>query len=355
MRYTRVHRLLRIITLIQSGRGWNAERLAAACQTTVRTIYRDLNMLEGAGIPYHFDEIAGCYRIRRDFFLPPMDLTLDEALALMCLAECAADQEQIPFIKPAARAVNKIVSQLPLSLRQAVEDVDAHIEMRLAASMPADGVADVYEIVRKAIAKRRILCCTYESARKADCSTPSGNLTSVESNPDISRDRSECHPTPTTHQEPEKCFFFAPYCLFYNQRAWYAIGYHESRNEVRSLKLNRFTGLEATDQGYVIPEGFSLQDHFGKAWRMIPGNHVYSVELHFDAKFAETIADTHWHDTQEIEWQEDGSILFRCEVDGLDEIVWWVLSMGPHCVVRQPRELVKRVKELSQQTASKYL
>ncbi len=70
---------------------------------------------------------------------------------------------------------------------------------------------------------------------------------------------------------------------------------------------------------------FSLEDHLGNAWRMICGQKTYEVELLFDADFAENIADTARHKTQKIDWLEDGSIRFRCKVDGLDEIQWWIL------------------------------
>jgi len=72
------------------------------------------------------------------------------------------------------------------------------------------------------------------------------------------------------------------------------------------------------------------------------------------ASFAQTMADTRWHPTQEIEEHPDGSSTFRCTVDGLDEIVWWVLSMGPHCVVKSPPELAQRVRDLADRTAANY-
>ena len=87
---------------------------------------------------------------------------------------------------------------------------------------------------------------------------------------------------------------------------------------------------------------------------MIRGSDRHAVELWFSPEFAETIADTHWHSTQRIDWQDDGSILFHCEVDGLDEIVWWILGMGPHCVVRKPKALVQRVRALTEQAAALY-
>ncbi len=123
---------------------------------------------------------------------------------------------------------------------------------------------------------------------------------------------------------------------------------------MRKLKLNRFSRIELTDRPYAIPEDFTLDDHLGQAWRMIRGDQRYDVELWFDADFAENVSDTHWHPTQEIDWHDDGSITFRCSVDGLDEIVWWVLSMGPHCTVRQPAELATQVRELAERTAANY-
>jgi predicted DNA-binding transcriptional regulator YafY len=87
---------------------------------------------------------------------------------------------------------------------------------------------------------------------------------------------------------------------------------------------------------------------------MIRGDKTHDVELVFDKEFAETIADTHWHDSQQIIWNDDGSITFACKVDGLDEIVWWVMSMGPHCAVLKPAELVARVCELARRTLEQY-
>jgi predicted DNA-binding transcriptional regulator YafY len=87
---------------------------------------------------------------------------------------------------------------------------------------------------------------------------------------------------------------------------------------------------------------------------MIRGTPEHEVEILFDAEFANTVADTQWHKTQEVEFHEDGSATFRCTVAGLDEIVWWVLSMGPHCEVRAPDELRERVRTAAMEMALRY-
>jgi predicted DNA-binding transcriptional regulator YafY len=323
--YSRIHRLLKILTLIQGGSGWTPLRLSHECGTTERTIYRDLKMLEGAGIPYFFDPEKKSYGVRGDFFMPPVQLTLDESLALAALAEHVGGQEQIPFTQAAAKGIAKIRGQLPVKIRTELEKLEPNVAIHLAAAMAPEAAADVYGLVRAALANRVALRCEYESL--------GGN-----NKPGKENGR----------------FLFKPYALFFGQRAWYVVGYHDQRKEIRSLKLNRFASIKLTDERYEIPSTFSLQKHLGNAWRMIRGDKRYEVELVFDAEFAETVADTHWHSTQEFIWQDDGSVLFRCTVDGLDEIIWWILSMGPHCVVKKPRELAERIGSLAAETAEKY-
>ena len=319
--YARLHRILKIISLIQGQKGWDVKRLAAECSVTQRTIYRDLDLLEGAGIPYFYDAEQKCYQIRRDFFMPPVDLTLDEALAIVALGEHIGGQEQIPVTKAANRAVAKIRSRLPDRIRRELEGLDNHVSIKLAAGISPHGIDDVYEQVRTAIVTRRVLRCRYDSV--------SGT-------------------------KKDETFQFRPYTLFFQQRAWYVVGYHEGRREIRNLKLNRFTDISLTETPYDVPASFNLKKHLGNAWRMMRGKSTYDVELRFDAEFADTISDTHWHDTQQVDWQDDGSIVFRCKVDGLDEIVWWVLSMGPHCRVIAPKELAQRVRELVDGMAKHY-
>lgn len=318
--YSRIHRLLKIITLVQGSQGWTPSRLALECNVTERTVYRDLSMIEAAGIPYFYDEEQKSYCIRKDFFLQPVQLSLDETLALAALAECIGGTEQIPFLQSASKAIAKVRGLLPNILRQELEKLESHVQIHLAAASPQEGTQDVYGRVRRSIAERKALHCRYDSTSSKD----------------------------------GKPFVFHPYVLFWGQRAWYVLGFHEKHKEVRCLRLSRFTGIQFTDQTYEIDRKFTLEKHLGNAWRMIRGKKRYEIELHFDPEFADTVSETRWHKTQDAIFQEDGSLIFRCSVDGLDEIIWWILSMGPHCVVKKPVELAEKVKELTQKMLENY-
>lgn len=321
--YSRIHRLLKILTLISGSTcgHWSSKRLAVECGTCERTIYRDLKMLQAAGIPVFFDPESGGYRVRRDFFMPPVQLTFEEALAMSALAEHVGGEEQVPFTAAAARAIAKVRGLLPQWLRDELEQIERHVHIRLAASIRSDAT-DVYELVRAALSHKRVLRCRYESV--------------------------------THGGDDEEEFELRPYALFFSQRAWYVVGHHSGRGEIRCLKLARFTRIKLTNQPYSIPQEFTLSKYLGNAWRMIRGAKTYDVELLFDREFADTIAETHWHRTQKITWNDDGSMTFRCRVDGLDEIVWWVLSMGPHCLVLRPPILAEKVRSLARQIVDRY-
>ncbi|QDU34020.1 HTH domain protein [Poriferisphaera corsica] len=318
--YKKIYRLLGELTMIRAEDGVNADVLAGRYGVAKRTIFRDIETLQETGIPVFFDHGSGGYRVSDAFFMPPVELTYEEGLAVCTLLSHIADGGQIPFIEPASRAVMKLKSQMGDELRRELSEMDRHIGVHLAASSEGEEVRDVYERVRDAIVDRVVLECEYESVGGGEGGA----------------------------------FEFEPYTLYFGKRAWYVYGMHSGRGEVRCLKLQRFATIQELDKKFVMPKDFEVATHLGNAWRMIRGKKRHEVVLRFDAGFAETVADTRWHKTQELVYLEDGGLEFRCEVDGLDEIVWWVMGMGPHCKVIEPRELVEKVKGLVKEMATVY-
>lgn len=321
-----IHRLLKIVTMVQGSKPLPIEWLATELGVSERTIFRDIRKLNDTGVPVVHDEASGGYRVETGFFLPPLQLTVDETLALAILCDDVAQKEQIAFLAPAWRALAKIEAQLPPETRAELDALAGHVVVRTAQADSGEGSSDVYERMRSAIASRRALRCEYESP------------TSMARN----------------EQAARETFHFEPYALLFSVRAWYALGRRDGREGVRCLKLSRFTRVAPTDVPYEIPEGFTVEKHLGNAWRLIPGPVEYDVVLRFESPISETVADTRWHPTQVIEHDEDGSITMRVRVAGLDEIVWWVLSMGPSCRVVEPRELADRVRDLAARTAALY-
>jgi predicted DNA-binding transcriptional regulator YafY len=121
MKISRLYRVLRLITLLHSHRGYSADQLAAELDVSRRTVFRDLNMLEQAHIPYYFDDDTGGYRLGAEFFLPAVNLTLPEALSLVAMAGAKdAFRAHLPLARHARLAAGKIEGTLPQQVRQYV-------------------------------------------------------------------------------------------------------------------------------------------------------------------------------------------------------------------------------------------
>ena len=60
-------------------------------------------------------------------------------------------------------------------------------------------------------------------------------------------------------------------------------------------------------------------------------------------KVAANVDEIIWHQRQRTTFQDDGSGIFESDVDGVDEMAWWVLRYGDQAQGLEPPELRDRV------------
>ena len=319
MKVSRIHRLLRLITLLQSDRSLTVTQLAEDLQVSRRTIFRDLNMLEMAHIPYYFDKQRSGYRINRHFFLPPVNLDLTEALSVMLLAVRQGVPGGLSWSHHAHRAAVKLEGALPEPVRRHIGGLLEGMDIRLAPAADS-GEADAYMTdIATAISHRRACRLVYTSFY----------------------DREQIRLT--VH----------PLRLVFVHRAWYVLAWSKRYGEIRTFKLGRIDKLDVTDKVFTPPSEQAM-DHFGQAWSMIPEGKCYNVHLRFDSQVAGNVAEVHWHDSQEVHWRDDGQLDFRVRVDGLREIMWWILGYGDKVRVVKPVALARKVQGVARQMVQMY-
>ncbi len=319
-------RAVRLYATLQASGELSIQTLTRQLQVTPRMLRRDIQAIRAAGCPVKYVRKSGAYQITGGRFLPPLDLTTKEAISLLVLKEHIQDD---PVLAKAAReALIKIRSHLPGPLQQMMEPRAGHISVRPVAGESPGADHDIYCKMDNAIRGGWELVCRYEAVHT---SRPAAGLS-----------------------DGDGKFIFRPYHLMFSNRAWYVIGRWLDRKELRTLKLIRFTAVERTGKRYRVPRSFSLAKYLGDCWRMIPSGKVYQVRLHVDAEFAGSVTETQWHGTQKCDQLANGQVMLSFQVDGLGEIVWWILGLGPHCQVLAPRELVEKVRDLAAQTAALY-
>jgi predicted DNA-binding transcriptional regulator YafY len=69
----RLGRLLRLLHLIMGKGRWDAATLAEELECSRRTVYRLLQTLSMAGVPWYFDDATRCYRVRPGFKFPGLE------------------------------------------------------------------------------------------------------------------------------------------------------------------------------------------------------------------------------------------------------------------------------------------
>src|SRR5262249_57788548 len=76
-------RLLRLLSLVQSGRDWTGAELAGGLDVGLRTVRRDIDRLRDLGYPVDATPgVAGGYRLGVGAGLPPLLLDDEEAVAV---------------------------------------------------------------------------------------------------------------------------------------------------------------------------------------------------------------------------------------------------------------------------------
>jgi proteasome accessory factor B len=306
--------------MLQSRRGYKAEELARELEVSRRTIFRDLNVLEMARIPYYYDTESNGYKINQHFFLPPVNLTVTEALAMLALTGRLKGAKALPLLSEAARAGMKIEAALPRAIRHDVGSVIDKLSVATGAIARHVGLEGTFNDLVKAIGQKRICQLVYLSF----------------------------------HERKQIVTNIRPLALAFRARAWYLIAYSAMHRENRTFKLGRIRQLKVSRRKFKEPADVDLDEHFGRAWSMIPEGKLYKVHLHFEPKVAGNVAEVHWHDSQRVEWNDNGSIEFHVVVDGLREITWWILGYGDQVEVVAPAALRRRVGATAGRMVGKY-
>jgi predicted DNA-binding transcriptional regulator YafY len=317
-KYERLARLLKIITLVKSNPRLNRTDLARLCEVnSVRTIQRDINSLAIANIPIFWTGEG--YEIMPGFFLPPLALTLEEALSLVLSAKAFTNGEGAFHKGAIESAVSKIVATLPEGAKNLLElDSDKiSVESRKAA-----GMGGLINRLYQAILNSKQLRISYYSY--------SSNAVSER--------------------------VIDPYALTYRRRAWYLVAFCHERKDTLLFRTNRIKTLEYTGKTFSRPSNFSLKEYMAKSWQAMRGykGEETEVVVKFDPRIAPLIKEVDWHPTQRIEDLSDGSILYTVTVSGTKEISLWILSYGQEAEVLSPASLRDELAAVAEKMYQRY-
>ncbi len=307
---TRFARVLRVLELIQGRARYGVNELARELECSPRTVFRDLNVLELAGVPWYHDEADRCYRVRPNFRFPTINLSDDELIGQATVSAITS----VPGLninlgaKPTNRKLRVTSTEEAAKLLSDVERVTSALDLKLADHSRHH---KIIKSVQWALIQGKQLAGTYASL----------------------------------YESKAKRLTLHPYRLCLIKQAWYLIARPTEVERPQTFRIARFKSLRMLDVPASIPENFDLKCYFGNAWGVYRGDETFDVEIRFTPEAAELVTETTWHPTQKVQRRKDGSVSLEFKVDGLNEIVHWVLGWSGHATVIRPVELRQMVVE----------
>lgn len=296
-----------IQSLISSRQGKSVSDMAQALHCHRRTVYRDLEALQAAGFPVYTDRVEGRNRwslLDTAKHSIPIPFSLPELMALYFSRGMMKVLKDTVFYDSLESLFDKIKTTLPAEYLQYLGQIENSLEV---SAKPYKNYGRILETIEKisdaAINKKQIEIAYYTMSRKS--------------------------------QTRRK---IAPYKIWFFDGTFYLIANCGLREDVRIFALDRIKELEITDEPFETPEDFNIDEFMRSSFGVFHGEPV-RVRIWFAADIAEYIGEKVWHDSQRLEPQKDGSIIFEAEVAGIEEIKYWVLKWGAKARVLAPGSL----------------
>lgn len=315
----RLARVMRMLQLLLSRSRWNARDIAAEQECSERTVYRDRQVLQLAGIPVDHDQNDRCYRIRQDFRFPSLSVTEDEALGQGTAASITAGpgMDINSGARPVTRKLAAVAKEGVAQVLADAEELVSVLDLKLADHSKH---REIIRSIQWALVKRKLVTGTYRSP----------------------------------HEANEAKLHLHPYRLCLVKQAWYLIGRPVGEDGPRTYRVARFKTLKMLDTNAEVPDKFDLKGYFGNAWAVYRGDRTYDVEIAFTKEAAGTVTEAIWHHTQKVHKNKDGSLTLTFQVDGLNEIIRWVLGWASRAKVIQPPELREMILAQLNQSIQAY-
>jgi predicted DNA-binding transcriptional regulator YafY len=288
------------------ARNWPSdESLAQTLEVDPRTIRRDIEYMRyQLNAPIGFDRRQGGYCYTEPTFRMSLpQLSQGELLALFLAERMMRQFRGTPFEPDLKQAIEKLSPMLPDGVTVKLDAVADFLSVLPATKL--EYKSKIFCALTSAVVERRRLDLSYWSASR-DEKTRRG---------------------------------FDPYDLALVDDGWYAVGHCHLRNDIRMFAVQRVLTVRKTDETFVRPASFRIEDYLKGSFRALRGDGDYRVVLRFHKDVARRFAEKRWHTSQVLERQKDGSLIARMQLSSLVEIKRWVMWWGADCEVIEPPEL----------------
>lgn len=303
----RIDRMLAITVLLLSRERVSAKELSERFEVSIRTIYRDMDAINIAGIPIiSFPGADGGFGIMEGFKLDRQIFTTQDMVSILTNLEGINRAFKSEAI---TKVTDKIHSLIPSNEVKRIKSSLSKLIIDIHPWGLNDRWKKDFRDIQRSIEDNRVIKIHYVSGEGK-----------------------------TTKRELE------PMTLIFKSYTWYIWGYCLKREDYRLFKISRIRDIEVTDKRFI---------YRGEVYKEIekyPGTPV-KIVLESDEKFYFKALE---HFGLENIDREDNKILITLLYPPGEWIKEHILSFGSHIKVLEPKWLQDEIKEESMKILKSY-
>ena len=292
----KIFRLVYILNKLDAGRKVSTRQLAEEFNVTLRTVQRDLELLNMTGFPLISLE-KGAHSFLEGFSLKKVETTKEEASLLSFLHEIAKSLGE-SFEESFRGILHKVLAK----------GTESPFYVKVPKGVKLDRELPHVKELQLAI----------EECRKVDMDylTPEG----------------------------EKSYRVDPLKIIYFDGFWYLLLRVDGENQTRKFRLERIKKLEVLDEYFVLPENLkTMLDQSVNIWFAEKRDKKVVLKVHKDAGhfFKQRV----YFPLQKIKKEnKNGSLTIETKVSHYMEVITTIFQWIPYVKVIEPKELKKEIR-----------
>lgn len=309
-----------LLQLLARPEGLAVEDAAARLHCAVRTIWRDLRVLQDVGFPIYDEQDGrrGVWRVERGFLdRLPLPLALSEIVALLVSHDVVAPDGKSPFGPSVASVFAKLRALLSPRALELIDRMRAAVAVHAPSRKPVAG--DWLAQLQSALLEHRALRIRYYSMSR----------------------------------EVETERRVDPYHLTYFNGGLYLVAYCHLRRAARTFAVERIRSIEPLDETFAMPPGFKVDEYLKDAWGITRGGDLVTATVVFSKAIARYIRERTWHASQQVRELAGGRLQLTLKVADTVEVKRWLLGFGADAEVLAPPALREALRAEAERLAAR--
>lgn len=306
----KINRLLAIITILLNREKISAAELSKRFEVSARTIYRDIESINMAGIPIVSQSgNNGGFYIVDNYKLNHQFLTLGDKISIV---EALKNVNRFLDDKQVELAIEKIKSIVP---KEKKAEFDSHFQQMVIDNLPwgfkkSEKENLNYKVIYNAVENKKCVAFEYRNS-KGECDW----------------------------REVE------PLTLVFKGFSWYLFSFCKLRNDYRLFKLSRMDNLNVLEEE-IQKDRMSYEQYEELGKNKYDEDKLTRVILKFSGKVRYRVED--YFDISEIKVEDDGSLVVDTHFFEDEWFFSMILSYGEYVEVIEPCRIRKIIKDKSE-------